>query len=302
MEQSLALRLLRDVAAVLVVGIFMFPLFWWALTSIKPISAIFNKDEVVFFDFDADPDQLCGGPARQVARGAGHRDRQRPSASAAPAPTIRARPSSIRSSSHRLHRPDDVRRGARRLCPVAHERSRAATPISTGSWRSASCRRSPSSCRWCFMFHYMGLRDTTICSGLYRSSSLRADQPADRRAADEVVLRRRAEGGRRGRDDRRRHALPDLPQGGAADGDAAASPRPPCCASSSPGPSSCCRCFSPPSSARVPVKISTFVTSTGSEWGFISALGTAAIVPSFIFILLVQRHLVRGLTLGSLKE
>jgi len=52
----------------------------------------------------------------------------------------------------------------------------------------------------------------------------------------------------------------------------------------------------------VPVKITTFVTSTGSEWGFISALGTAAILPGFIFILLVQRHLVRGLTLGSLKE
>jgi multiple sugar transport system permease protein len=52
----------------------------------------------------------------------------------------------------------------------------------------------------------------------------------------------------------------------------------------------------------LPVKISTFVTSTGSEWGFISALGTSAIVPSFIFILLVQKQLVRGLTLGSLKD
>jgi multiple sugar transport system permease protein len=52
----------------------------------------------------------------------------------------------------------------------------------------------------------------------------------------------------------------------------------------------------------VPVKIQTFVTSTGNEWGFIAALGTAAMIPSFIFILLVQRHLVRGLTLGSLKE
>jgi multiple sugar transport system permease protein len=52
----------------------------------------------------------------------------------------------------------------------------------------------------------------------------------------------------------------------------------------------------------IPVKISTFVTSTGNEWGFITALGTAAAIPSFIFILLVQRHLVRGLTLGSLKE
>jgi multiple sugar transport system permease protein len=52
----------------------------------------------------------------------------------------------------------------------------------------------------------------------------------------------------------------------------------------------------------LPVKITTFVTSTGSEWGFISALGTSAIVPSFIFILLVQKQLVRGLTLGSLKD
>ncbi|MEM6761934.1 MAG: carbohydrate ABC transporter permease, partial [Pseudomonadota bacterium] len=32
------------------------------------------------------------------------------------------------------------------------------------------------------------------------------------------------------------------------------------------------------------------------------ALGVAAILPAFIFILLVQRNLVRGLTLGSLKQ
>ena len=52
----------------------------------------------------------------------------------------------------------------------------------------------------------------------------------------------------------------------------------------------------------LPVKITTFVTSTGSEWGFISALGTSAMLPSFIFILLVQRHLVRGLTMGAIKD
>ena len=51
MNQSRASIILRDVLAVLVVGAFMFPLFWWALTSIKPISAIFDKDRVVFFDF-----------------------------------------------------------------------------------------------------------------------------------------------------------------------------------------------------------------------------------------------------------
>ncbi len=44
MQQTFWQKRLRDVAAVLVVGIFMFPLFWWALTSFKPTSAIFDKD------------------------------------------------------------------------------------------------------------------------------------------------------------------------------------------------------------------------------------------------------------------
>jgi multiple sugar transport system permease protein len=46
----------------------------------------------------------------------------------------------------------------------------------------------------------------------------------------------------------------------------------------------------------------TFVTSTGTEWGLITALGSAALVPAFAVIPLVQRHLVRGLSLGSIKE
>ena len=52
----------------------------------------------------------------------------------------------------------------------------------------------------------------------------------------------------------------------------------------------------------VPVVSSTFVTSTGTAWGNMAALGAAATVPAFIFILLVQKQLVRGLTLGSLKQ
>lgn len=52
----------------------------------------------------------------------------------------------------------------------------------------------------------------------------------------------------------------------------------------------------------VPVVSSSFVTSTGTAWGNMAALGAAAMVPAFIFILLVQRQLVRGLTLGSLKQ
>lgn len=52
----------------------------------------------------------------------------------------------------------------------------------------------------------------------------------------------------------------------------------------------------------VPVVSSTFVTSTGTAWGNMAALGTAAMIPAFVFILLVQRNLVRGLTMGSIKQ
>ena len=52
----------------------------------------------------------------------------------------------------------------------------------------------------------------------------------------------------------------------------------------------------------VPVVSSTFVTSTGTAWGNMAALGVGAMIPAFIFILMVQKNLVRGLTLGSLKQ
>lgn len=48
----------------------------------------------------------------------------------------------------------------------------------------------------------------------------------------------------------------------------------------------------------LPVQLSLVVTQT---WGFTSALSTASILPGFVFILLVQRHLVRGLTMGLSK-
>lgn len=51
----------------------------------------------------------------------------------------------------------------------------------------------------------------------------------------------------------------------------------------------------------VPVAASTFVTSTGTSWGYMAAMTCTAILPAFIFIALVQKHLVRGLTLGTLK-
>ena len=51
MELSKPWQFARDALAVLVTGIFLFPIFWWALTSIKPMSAVFDKDRIVWFDF-----------------------------------------------------------------------------------------------------------------------------------------------------------------------------------------------------------------------------------------------------------
>jgi multiple sugar transport system permease protein len=52
----------------------------------------------------------------------------------------------------------------------------------------------------------------------------------------------------------------------------------------------------------LPVKIATFGSSIGQLGGVVAALGTSAMVPGFVFILLVQRHLVRGLSLGAMKD
>jgi multiple sugar transport system permease protein len=52
----------------------------------------------------------------------------------------------------------------------------------------------------------------------------------------------------------------------------------------------------------VPVTIRTYDASAGTtEWGMMSAAGTAAIVPVFVFVLFVQRYLIRGLTLGAVR-
>jgi multiple sugar transport system permease protein len=48
----------------------------------------------------------------------------------------------------------------------------------------------------------------------------------------------------------------------------------------------------------LPVKLSIV---SGLDWGPLAALGTASLFPAFIFILLAQRSLVRGLSLGTQK-
>lgn len=52
----------------------------------------------------------------------------------------------------------------------------------------------------------------------------------------------------------------------------------------------------------LPVTITQFLTLTGVAWGPMCAAGTITIIPIFVFTLLSQKHLIRGLTLGAIKQ
>ena len=52
----------------------------------------------------------------------------------------------------------------------------------------------------------------------------------------------------------------------------------------------------------LPVAIAGFSGTQGSNWGQASALAVIATAPVFVLGLLVQRHFVRGLTLGAVKS
>jgi multiple sugar transport system permease protein len=52
----------------------------------------------------------------------------------------------------------------------------------------------------------------------------------------------------------------------------------------------------------LPVVISGYYGSQGSLWGQAAALSVVATVPLFVLGLAVQRHFVRGLTLGAVKS
>ncbi|MFN8593055.1 MAG: carbohydrate ABC transporter permease [Thermomicrobiales bacterium] len=52
----------------------------------------------------------------------------------------------------------------------------------------------------------------------------------------------------------------------------------------------------------LPVVMSGFITDKGTQWDQMTALGVITVLPVLIFALLVQRYLVRGLTLGAVKE
>ena len=58
---------------------------------------------------------------------------------------------------------------------------------------------------------------------------------------------------------------------------------------------------STPSAETVPVGVSTLIGKIQIEWGPMAAAGVVGAVPIVIFALVVQRHFVRGLTLGAVK-
>ena len=51
----------------------------------------------------------------------------------------------------------------------------------------------------------------------------------------------------------------------------------------------------------IPVQIGLYSSDAGFLYGVMSALGMFAIIPTLVFGLLIQKHLVRGLTFGAIK-
>ena len=59
--------------------------------------------------------------------------------------------------------------------------------------------------------------------------------------------------------------------------------------------------LSGPSTRTLPVLVNSFVSERSIRWGAMSAAGIITVTPLAVFGLFAQRHLVRGLTMGSIK-
>lgn len=286
----------RYLISIMIVGIFVFPIAWFALTSVKPISAIFNKDRVVVVDFEPTfenyrvtvlggrkSDNTANSSILMGTSGEGAYDGRGSIASS----LIIAISSTFLATSLSLL--------------AAYALSRLSFRGSQGymHWVLSQRFLPPIAIiiPLVFIFRDLGLRDThfgiiiahtliNIPIALLLLKSFFDDIPIE---VDQAAM---IDGASRFQC----FYLVVLPmiKGGVA------------------ATAVLCFIFSwtefllslflTNSIRTVPVKITTFVTSTGSEWGYISALGTAAIIPGFIFILLVQNHLVRGLTMGAIKD
>jgi multiple sugar transport system permease protein len=302
MEQPVHLQRLRDIIAILIVALFMFPIAWWALTSIKPMSAMFNKDKVVVFDFEPTSVNyrvvMLGQSRSEIAIESGS--------------TFGVGGSSSYDSRRTILDSLLIAIGSTTLTTLI-------AMLASYALSRMSFRGRDSYLNWVLgqrfmppiaiivplvtMYKTVGMRDTdnlylgyvglilmhaliNLPIAILLMKSFFDDVPKD---VDEAAM---IDGATRWQTFGK--VVMPMVRGGMA------------------ATAVLCFIFSwtefllslflTTTIRTVPVKITTFVTSTGSEWGFISALGTSAIVPGFIFILLVQKHLVRGLTLGSLKE
>ena len=302
MELSRRWQMVRDALALFVSGIFMFPIFWWALTSIKPISAVFDKDKVVWFNFKPTlinyAVTLLGRSRSQLAiddgLGMGVAGTEAYDSRSSILDTVVV---SIGATA--------ITMVVAVLAAYALSRMRFWGRDAFLNWVLGQRFMPPIAIIFPLVltFKFAGMRDTdnyylgwlsliliyslmNLPIAVLLLKSFFDDVPKD---VDEAAM---IDGATRWQTFLK-IVLP-MVRGGIA---AAAV---------------LCFVFSwtefllslflTTDIRTVPVKIQTFVTSTGNEWGFITALGTASVIPGFIFILLVQRHLVRGLTLGSLKE
>jgi len=276
MPYSLPLRLLRDAAALLTVGCFMFPLFWWGLNSVKPAHAIFENFSVNWFDFTPTLDNyrvtLVGeGPAFFASKRA-ILDTVLVAVGATFVTLLAALPAAFALSLL------DFRN--RRLAFLWVLFHRILPPIAV-------------LVPLVFIYARIGLRDThagvilahaavNLPFAVLLLKSFFDDVP--REVGEAATI----DGATRFQSFLRIHA--PLVRGGIA------------------ATAVLCFIFSwteflmalflTNSIRLLPVQLSLVVTQT---WGFTSALSTASILPGFIFILLVQRHLVRGLTMGLAK-
>ena len=276
MPQNPALRHLRDVMAVLTVGCFMFPLFWWGLNSIKPAHAIFENFSVNWFDFTPTLDNyrvtLAGeGPAFFASRQA-ILDTLLVAMGATLLTLVTALPAAFALSL--------IHFTSKRFIFLWVLFHRILPPIAI-------------LVPLVFTYSQVGLRDTragvilahaavNLPFAILLLKSFFDDVPRDVGEAATI------DGATRFTCFTRIY-LP-LVKGGIA------------------ATAVLCFIFSwteflmalflTNSIRLLPVQLSLVVTQT---WGFTSALSTASILPAFIFVLLVQRHLVRGLTMGLTK-
>ena len=302
MEQSRPIRVLRDIAAVVVTAIFMFPIFWWALTSIKPISAIFDKDRVNFFDFvptlinyavtllgrSRSTLAIDEGLGMGVAGGGAYDSRHSILDSVVVSigttvVTMMVAVFAAYAVSRMVFRGRNGFLnwvlGQRFMPPIA-----VLIPLVTIYNNVGLLDRESILMGYLGLMMIYALMNLPIAVLLMKSFF--DDVPKD---VDEAAM---IDGATRWQTFFK-IVLPMVRGGIAASA---------VLVFIFAWTEFLLSLFLTTNIRTVPVKIQTFVTSTGNEWGFIAALGTAAAVPSFIFILLVQRHLVRGLTLGSLKE